>query len=134
MNAKLNTAVCVPFIKVVNLEKTIAWYEKIGFKCTATNLIWESNCELNWATIEWEGAAFMIGPDERQNPSKEKDSTLWFNVETVDRIVDYLKGVRISFDVEEETFYGSKVIGFKDPDGFGVYFSCEPDKKQPGTT
>jgi hypothetical protein len=129
MDSKLNAAVCVPFLKVGNLEKTIEWYEKIGFKCTATNLIWEADCELNWAMIEWDGAAFMIGPDERKNSSKEKDSTLWFNVEKVDQITEYLKGERISFDVEEETFYGRKVIGFRDIDGFAVFFACEPDKK-----
>lgn len=129
METKANTAVCVPFLLVVNIDKTIKWFERLGFKCTATNLIWEPDCELNWARIEWNGAAFMVGPDERQESSKIKDSGLWFNVESVDEIVDYLKKEGISFDKEDETFYGRKVITFKDIDGFNVSFSSALARK-----
>ena len=129
METKVNTAVCVPFLLVVNIDKTIKWFERLGFKCTATNHIWEPDCELNWARIEWNGAAFMVGPDERQESSKIKDSGLWFNVESVDEIVDYLKKEGISFDKEDETFYGRKVITFKDINGFNVSFSSELARK-----
>ena len=118
-------AVCVPFLIVRNIDETIKWYEKIGFKCTATNRIWEPDCELNWARIEWHGAAFMIGPDERKVASKVKDSGLWFNVQSVDEIAESLKQEGISFDTEEETFYGRKVISFKDINDFTVSFSSE---------
>lgn len=118
-------AVCVPFLIVRNIDETIKWYEKIGFKCTVTNRIWEPDCELNWARIEWHGAAFMIGPDERKVASKVKDSGLWFNVQSVDEIAESLKQEGISFDTEEETFYGRKVISFKDINDFTVSFSSE---------
>jgi len=76
-------AECVPFIKVAGIEKTIKWYQNIGFTCVATNHIWEPGCELNWARLEWEGAAFMLGPDERNIIPHSKDASLWFNVDTV---------------------------------------------------
>ena len=129
MEAKVNTAVCVPFLIVDNVSDTIKWYEKIGFKCTATNLIWEPDCEINWAEIGWNGASFMIGPDERKEKSTARDSSLWFNLDSVDEIVDSLKREGISFDVEEETFYGRKVISFKDINGFTVAFSSEVARK-----
>ncbi|SKC88841.1 VOC family protein [Ohtaekwangia koreensis] len=129
MATQVNIAECVPFLIVKNIKKTIDWYEKIGFKCTATNLIWEPDCELNWARIEWYGAAFMIGPDERKDVPNSKDSGLWFNVQSVDEMAKFLNQECISFDTEDETFYGRKVISFKDIDGFTVSFSSELPKK-----
>jgi len=123
METQLNVAVCIPFLVVDDIDGTIKWYEKIGFKCTATNHIWEPDCELNWARIEWRGAAFMIGPDERKVKSNAKDAGLWFNVQSVDEVVESLTQEGISFDTEEETFYGRKVISFKDINGFTVSFS-----------
>ncbi len=129
METQVNVAVCVPFLIVNNIDKTIKWYEKLGFKCTATNHIWEPDCDLNWARIEWHGAGFMIGPDERKVVSKVKDSGLWFNVQSVDEMTESLKQAGVSFDTEEETFYGRKVISFKDINDFTVSFSSEVARK-----
>lgn len=115
---------CVPFLKVPNVAQTIEWYQSIGFECTATNLIWEPDCELNWARMEWGGLAFMIGPDERTAISEGKDSSLWFNVETVDDIIQLLNRQGIETSIEPETFYGRKVVSFNDINGFDVHFSC----------
>jgi hypothetical protein len=41
-----------------------------------------AGCELNLARLEWEGAAFMLGPDERNIIPHSKDASLWFNVDT----------------------------------------------------
>lgn len=118
-------AQCVPFLRVANISDTIQWYESIGFQCTATNHIWEpEDCELNWAEMAWENATFMLGPDEREVISKKKDTSLWFNVDTVDNIIDILKANGIQVDIEPETFYGRKVVSFVDLNGFDVSFSC----------
>ena len=122
-------AECVPFLQVRNIDQTIKWYEDIGFKCTATNHIWEPDCELNWARLEWKGAAFMIGPDEREVITNNKDTGIWFNVDTVDDILENLESKDIKTDIEPETFYGRKVVAFKDINGFQVSFSCEVIKK-----
>ena len=119
----------VPFLLVSNIAQTIKWYEGLGFICTATNLIWEPDCELNWARLEWDGAAFMLGPDERKNLSYSKDASLWFNVDTIDSIIETLKTKDIQMDIEPETFYGRKVVSFKDINNFTVSFSCELNKK-----
>ena len=115
---------CVPFLKVPNIEQTIKWYQDIGFECTATNHIWEPDCELNWARLEWDGAAFMIGPDERTTASEIKDSSLWFNVDSIDATVEILNSKNIQMNIEPETFYGRKVVSFKDINGFDISFSC----------
>lgn len=115
---------CVPYLKVENVEQTINWYKGIGFDCTATNQVWEPGCELNWARLEWDSAAFMIGPDERNAPAGAKDSALWFNVDSVDPIVKILERNHIKMDIEPATFYGRKVVSFRDINGFDVSFSC----------
>ena len=116
---------CVPFLLVRDVLQTIQWYENIGFVCRATNLIWEPDCELNWARLEWEGAAFMIGPDERDDSSAKKDSSLWFNVDEVDTIIEKLNHNDLQMEIEPETFYGRKVVSFSDLNGFTVSFSCD---------
>lgn len=119
-------AECVPFLSVINLAETIKWYENLGFKCSATNHIWEPDCELNWAMIEWDNASFMIGPDERDFIPERKDTGIWFNVDSIDRILDILAKNNIEMDYEPLTFYGRKVVTFRDLNGFAVSFSCEP--------
>ncbi len=125
-------ATCIPFFPVSDIAQTIKWYESIGFKCIGTNHIWEPDCELNWAELGWEGASFMIGPDIRKNVSnvKEiKDASLFFNVESIDEIIENLKGKAEIVELNEETFYGRKEVTFIDINGFRITFSCEPDKK-----
>ena len=114
---------CVPFLKVKNVEQTMNWYKAIGFDCTGTNQVWEPGCELNWARLEWDGAAFMIGPDKRTISPNTKDAGLWFNVDSVDPIVEILKRNGIKMDIEPATFYGRKVVSFRDINGFDVSFS-----------
>ena len=121
-------AECVPFLSVINLAETIKWYENLGFKCSATNHIWEPDCELNWAMIEWDNASFMIGPDERDFIPERKDTGIWFNVDSIDRILDILAKNNIEMDYEPLTFYGRKVVTFRDLNGFAVSFSCEPGR------
>ena len=67
----------------------------------------------------------MIGPDERADPPAKKDSSLWFNVDDVDSMIENLKLNDIRMEIEPETFYGRKVVSFADINGFSVSFSCE---------
>src|SRR5258705_2022235 len=118
-------AECTPFLKVYDISKTIKWYEHIGFTCTATNEQWEPGCELNWAMIKWENAGFMIGLTNRTINEETKDASLWFNTDSIDGIIKILESKNIPIDIEPETFYGRKVVSFRDINGFDVSFSCE---------
>lgn len=66
----------------------------------------------------------MLGPDERNTITFAKDSSLWFNVDSVDRIIELLTINTIEMDLEAETFYGRKVVSFKDINGYAIHFSC----------
>ncbi len=126
---KTSMAICVPFLAVPDIAQTIKWYESIGFKCTGTNHIWEPGCELNWAELDWEGATFMIGPDVRSMIPEIKGIGLYFQVESIDKIIEALTGRAEIIEINPETFYGRKEVVFKDINGLQVTFSCEPDKK-----
>ena len=69
------------------------------------------------------GRHFMIGPDELDIIPEIKDSGLWFNVESPDEIIGVLKSKDMEMDIEPDTFYGRKVVNFKDRNGFRVSFS-----------
>ena len=115
-------ATCIPFLKVADIQKTISWYENIGFNCTGTNQKWEPGCEINWAELEWEDASFMIGPDIRITNTEIKDASLWFNVKSIDKIIDILNVKGIKTETEEATFFGMKVVSFTDLNGYHVSF------------
>ena len=71
----------------------------------------------------------MLGPNGREVSQDNKDTGIWFNVDTVDDIIENLESKNIKTDIEPETFYGRKVVSFKDINGFQVSFSCELIKK-----
>ena len=94
---------CVPFIRVSDIAETIKWYEAIGFKCNGTNHIWEPECELNWAEMEWQGATFMLYPQEGMS-SAIRDAGLYFKMDTIDGIAEKLKTKIKILKETEETF------------------------------
>jgi hypothetical protein len=128
VNCKKNImATCVPFLRVPDIAQAIQWYESIGFKCTATNHVWEPDCELNWAELDWEGATFMLYPYDQQHISTIRDAGLYFKTDSIDGLAEKLRDVVKELDVEEKTFYGRKEIVFEDLNHFIITFSCEAD-------
>jgi hypothetical protein len=47
----------------------------------------------------------------------------------MDYIIEMLQRHNIEMNVEPETFYGRKVVSFKDTNGFDIFFSCAVVKK-----
>jgi uncharacterized glyoxalase superfamily protein PhnB len=119
-------AVCIPFLGVTNMAQTLKWYLAIGFTCTGTNLHWDPEAELNWAQLEWEGAAFMLFPSQKEMaPGAIRDAGLYFKVKSIAGLVDKLKQYARIIELTEETFYGKQEVVFEDLNGFRVTFSAE---------
>ena len=114
---------CVPFLRVSDIAATIRWYENIGFKCTATNHLWEPDCELNWAEMEWQGSTFMLYPQDEERESKLRDAGLYFKMDTINGIAANLKGKVKIIEETNETFYGRKEVVFEDLNGYMITFS-----------
>jgi uncharacterized glyoxalase superfamily protein PhnB len=119
-------AVCIPFLGVSNMAQTIKWYMAIGFTCTGTNLNWDPEAELNWAQLEWEGAAIMLFPSQKEMiPGTIRDAGLYFKVQSIAGLVDRLKQYARIIELTEETFYGKQEVVFEDLNGFRITFSAE---------
>ena len=116
---------CTPFLRAKNIQNTILWYKKIGFKCVATHQ--EPGCELDWALLDWEGAQFMLYPEGDGDYHKQKDAGLYFHVTSIDGIIEVIKENAEVIEINLRTEYGRKEIVFKDLNGFQVTFGCEPD-------
>lgn len=118
-------AVCIPFLGVNNMLATLEWYMGIGFTCTGTNLAWEPDAELNWAQLEWEGAAIMLFPSQKQLvPGLIREAGLYFKVQSIAGLVDRLKRMARIIELTEETFYGKQEVVFEDLNGFRITFSA----------
>lgn len=117
-------AICIPFLGVPDMVKSVAWYENIGFQCTGSNRFWEPESDLTWAQLEWEGAAFMLFLLEKDT-SEVKDAGLYFKVTNVNGLVDKLKINARIIELTEEPFTGKVEVVFEDLNNFRVTFSCD---------
>lgn len=84
-------SMCPPFLRVPNIPKTITWYESIGFTCLGTHQ--EPVCELDWAMLERDGAAFMLYLKEGNEVSANKNAGLYFKMESKDFVLTIPVGV-----------------------------------------
>lgn len=113
-------AVCIPFLGVNNIEKTVVWYESLGFRCTGSNRYWEPEAELTWAQLEWEDAAFMIFPFPAEKNNEVKDAGLFFRVGSLNDLIERLKTRARIIELTEEPFSARKEVVFEDVNGFRI--------------
>ncbi len=120
-------AVCIPFLGVPDIGQTLEWYMSIGFTCSGTNLAWEPDAELNFAQLEWEGAAIMLFPSHKKNePGQVRDAGLYFKVRSITGLVEKLINRARIIELTEQTFYGKQEVTFEDLNGFRITFSADP--------
>ncbi len=118
-------AVCIPFLGVNDVEKTVIWYESLGFRCTGSNRYWEPAApELTWAQLEWENAAFMLFPFPTEKNNPIKDAGLYFRVDSLNDLIERLQVRAKIIELNEERFTGKKEVVFEDLNGFRITFSC----------
>ncbi|MBA4849346.1 VOC family protein [Emticicia sp. BO119] len=116
-------ATCLSFLRVPDIEKTLNWYLNLGFKCMGTHA--EPGCGLDWALLDWDGARFMLYPDQREHVETTKDAGLYITVDSIDSLIEPVKNQAEIIEINPETDYGMKEIVFKDLNGFQVTFGCD---------
>lgn len=124
-------AVCIPFLGVSNIERTVLWYEALGFRLTGSNRFWEPDAALTWAQLEWENAAFMLfyspvlstDPDDR---FRVKDAGLYFKVTQMNGLVEKLKQTAKIIEITDASIYGKFEVVFEDLNGFRITFTTDP--------
>lgn len=113
-------AVCIPFLGVPDIVKTVAWYEAIGFTCSGSNRYWNPEEELSWAQLEWEGAAFMLFYSPKIYDTPVRDAGLYFKVAQLNGIADRLRNCAKIIELNEIPFHARTEIVFEDLNGFRI--------------
>src|SRR5687768_18358147 len=118
-------AICIPFLGVPHMEKTILWYQELGFSCTGSNRFWDPGADLSWAQMEWEGAAFMLFYSGKEENSETKDAGLYFRVSSFNGLVEKLKHKARIIELTEQYESPTQQVVFEDLNGYRVTFSCD---------
>jgi ankyrin repeat protein len=119
-----STEKCVPMIYCADVGRSLDWYVSIGF---IEHERYGDGGVVNFGFLSFGGAQLML--NMHGTPGRQTAS-LWFYTDRVDEMYRLLKGRqfaepcdRIEF-VEgiNDTFYGARQFGIKDPNGYTLYF------------
>ena len=119
----------VPLLWVKDIEKSIRFYEEIGFKISET---WKLQERIQWCRVEFQGAALMLQQTtdlESQHPiGQDNGIQLYFITDDVDVVYHQMRARGIDVSAPKIEFYGMKQIFLTDPDGRTLCFeSIQPD-------
>ncbi|MDZ4795769.1 MAG: hypothetical protein SGI83_15930 [Bacteroidota bacterium] len=119
-------AVCIPFLGVSDIAKSASWYISIGFACTGSSFDFDPDTPLSWVQLEWEGAAFMLFPSEKEMiPGHIRDAGLYFKVRSLGGLVEQLKLKARIIELTEQTFYGKQEVVFEDLNGYRITLAAD---------
>jgi uncharacterized glyoxalase superfamily protein PhnB len=104
-------------ISVPDIAKTLDWYTSIGFKEIAR---YEDDGLVNFGMLSFGNAELMLNIHGKQGMH---DVALWFYTDQVDNLYQLLRSGQAEF-VEDinDTFYGAREFGIRDPNGYTLHF------------
>ena len=121
-----NVKQAVPFFMVSNMETSLEFYIKgLGFELKNK---WEPRDKIEWCWLQLDNASVML-QEYRNNIPTEKQGmgvSVYFICE--DALLVYVQTTSHGL-FPEEPFVGNNmwVVGFKDPDGYAIYFESPTD-------
>lgn len=117
------TMTVVPLLWVKNIEKSIRFYEEIGFKISET---WQPQDKIQWCRVEFHDAALMlqqiIDLDAIQQIGEDNGIQLYFITDEVDAVYHQIRTRGIDVSPPKIEFYGMKQVFVSDPDGRTLCF------------
>lgn len=128
-------ATCSVFLNVMDIEKSVAFYQGLGFKVDAIHRGREGDGPVRYADLSYQGAELGLG-HIAVNPDPEFRAwvgtplgagvVVTFSVPDVDRVFEKAKALGAVIEhAPEDRSYG-RVFGLNDPDGYVVSFIKEP--------
>ena len=121
--ADVSTMTVVPLLWVKNIDKSIGFYEEIGFKISET---WKPNKNIQWCRVEFHNAALMLqqitDSETQQTIGEDKGIQLYFITDDVDAIYHRMQERGIEVSPPKIEFYGMKQVFLTDPDGRTLCF------------
>lgn len=120
------------FLNVQNIEKSVEFYERLGFKVLTRHK--NHAGVFAWADLEFEGADFGLGhiPSNNDPDFQKWASTplgagvvVYFTVDDVDAVHERARAAGAVIEVPiEDRSYG-RVFTLNDPDGYTITFMRE---------
>lgn len=99
---------------VKNLNKTIAFYETLGFETKKQDTT-HATLYSNWFWID----CLAIGKDERAKPEKGTGVVIYLSVDNVDEFHAYLISKKIKPAAKpQDQPWGNREFSLRDPDGY----------------
>ena len=122
-----------PMVGVVDMKRTIEWYEAIGFELAASH---GENGDVDWASVTFGESDIMFVPGRAET----KGTSLWIRTTRLDDLYANLKRrqlawaaatlageptntpeIRFTGDLRT-MFYGQREFSLRDPNGVELYF------------
>lgn len=120
----ISTVRVVPLLWVTDLEKSIRFYQKVGFKITES---WKPKDKIQWCRVEFYDAALMLQETESSETQQQQRSTdpgiqLYFITDEIDVLYQQMCANGIDVSAPKIEFYGMKQVFLSDPDGRTLCF------------
>lgn len=121
--SEAQTMTVVPLLWVKSIEKSIRFYEEIGFKIAET---WQPQEKIQWCRVEFHDAALMlqqiIDSDAKQQIGEDNGIQLYFITDDVEAVYHQIRARGIDVSPPKIEFYGMKQVFVSDPDGRTLCF------------
>ena len=118
-----------PMLAVTDLQRTIAFYARLGFRCISTF----GNPPV-WCNLERNGREIMFNAPprecvERDVPRKTKDYQIFYcNCDDVEALHAEWKEQGLPVTDLRVTVYGMKEFEMRDPDDYWLWFGAPTDE------
>lgn len=114
------TPKCVPMIHVPDVRATVDWYRSIGFIPSETYADAEGG--LSFAILTFGSSDVMFNSGGRPAAQARREVDLYIYTENVDALHQRLQGRVDVIEGPHDTFYGTREVIIRDPNGFWVTF------------
>jgi uncharacterized glyoxalase superfamily protein PhnB len=116
---------CVPMLYVSDVAEALDWYVSIGFSEMTRHA---SDGQVNFGMVSFGKAEIML--NLLNGERRQRGVTLWLYTAQVDELYQTLKARQMAAEHKDidfvehlnDTFYGARQFGIRDPHGYVLYF------------
>lgn len=112
----------VPLLHVTDMERSLAFYESIGFTCTDR---WAPDGAVRWCRLQYDDAAIMLQQGREGFVADTESVLLFFICDDADSLYQQLAPAVPGLQPPQTAFYGMRQLELRDPDGYLLHFEHE---------
>jgi uncharacterized glyoxalase superfamily protein PhnB len=108
-----------PMLHVPDVERTMRWYESIGFTLLDSG---KDDGDTVWAMLAYGAGRVMFSAGGRPSDAHRREVDLYVETSGVDALYDTLKDRVEVFEGPHDTFYGMREFILRDVNRFWITF------------